>query len=60
MCRVTGGHTGRGGEHTGGAVETVIRFGTYNIRNRRNGIIDYALRRMDQANLYLGSSKRPR
>ena len=31
-----------------------IRFGTYNIRNRRNGGLESALRGMDQANMDLG------
>ena len=32
----------------------MIRFGTYNIRNRRNRVIESALRGMAQANLDLG------
>ena len=31
-----------------------IRFGTYNIRNRRNGGLESTLRVMSQANMYLG------
>ena len=31
-----------------------IRFGTYNIRNGRNGGLESALRGMYQANMYLG------
>ena len=31
-----------------------IRFGTYNIRNRRNGVLESALRGMSQANMDLG------
>ena len=31
-----------------------IRFGTYNIRNRRNGGVEAALRGMSQANMDLG------
>ena len=31
-----------------------IRFGTYNIRNGRNGGLESALRGMDQANMDLG------
>ena len=31
-----------------------IRFGTYNIRNGRNGGMDSALRGMSQANMDLG------
>ena len=31
-----------------------IRFGTYNIRNRRNGGLEWALRGMSQANMDLG------
>ena len=31
-----------------------IRFGTYNIRNRRNGGLESALRGMSQANMDLG------
>ena len=30
------------------------RFGTYNIRNGRNGGLESALRGMSQANMYLG------
>ena len=32
----------------------LIRFGTYNIRNGRNGGLEYDLRGMSQANMYLG------
>ena len=49
-----GSNTERGGGRTGGAGETVNCFGTYNICNRRNFWIKYALRVMEQANLYLG------
>ena len=31
-----------------------IKFGTYNIRNRRNGGLEAALRGMEQANLDMG------
>ena len=31
-----------------------IRFGTYNIRNGRNGVLESALRGMAQANMDLG------
>ena len=31
-----------------------IKFGTYNIRNGRNGRLEAALRGMDQANLDMG------
>ena len=31
-----------------------IRFGTYNICNRRNGVLEAALRGMSQANMDLG------
>ena len=31
-----------------------IRFGTYNIRNGRNGVLESALRGMSQANMDLG------
>ena len=34
--------------------EMPIRFGTYNIRNRRNGGLESALRGMSQANMDLG------
>ena len=34
--------------------EVPIRFGTYNIRNRRNGGLELALRGMSQANMDLG------
>ena len=34
--------------------EVPIRFGTYNIRNGRNGGLDSALRGMSQANMDLG------
>ena len=39
---------------TGGYWESVIRFGTYNISNRRNEGLELALRGMDQANIRLG------
>ena len=42
-------HTGR---PTSGTVP--IRFGTYNIRNRRNGGVEAALRGMSQSNMDLG------
>ena len=45
MCRSTG-------RPTSGKVP--IRFGTYNIRNGRNGGLDVALRGMSQANMDLG------
>ena len=41
----TGGSTGE---------EVPIRFGTYNIRNGRNGGLESALRGMSQANMDLG------
>ena len=34
--------------------EVPIKFGTYNIRNGRNGVLEEELRRMDQANMDLG------
>ena len=34
--------------------EVPIKFGTYNIRNGRNGGLELALRGMAQANIYLG------
>ena len=34
--------------------KTIIRFGTYNIQNRRNSGIESALREMAQTNLDLG------
>ena len=37
------------GDYTGG-----VRFGTYNIRNRRNGGLKLALRGMSQADMDLG------
>ena len=45
MCRLTG-------QPTSGKVP--IRFGTYNIRNGRNGGLEAALRGMSQANMDLG------
>ena len=45
MCRITGGST-RG--------TAPIRFGTYNIRNGRNGGLESAFRGMSQANMDLG------
>ena len=44
---------------TGGSTkeEVPIRFGTYNIRNGRNGGLDSALRGMSQANIDLGISQ---
>ena len=42
----------RTGPPTGGTVP--IRFGTYNIRNRRNGGLESALRRVSQDNMDLG------
>ena len=45
MCRSTR-------KPTRGAV--LIRFGTYNIRNGRNGGLELALRGMSQANMDLG------
>ena len=45
MCRSTG-------RSTRGTVP--IRFGTYNIRNGRNGGLESALRGMSQANMDLG------
>ena len=42
-------------EYRGSTKEEVpIRFGTYNIRNRRNGGLESALREMSQANMDLG------
>ena len=38
----------------GGRKRTLICLGSYNIRNRGNGGLDYAIRGMDQANLELG------
>ena len=34
--------------------EVPIKFGTYNIRNGRNGVLEAALGGMDQANIDLG------
>ena len=45
MCHSTG-------SSTSGKVR--IRFGTYNIRNGRNGGLEAALRGMSQANMYMG------
>ena len=42
----------RTGRHTSGKVP--IRFGTYNIRNGRNGGLEAALRGMSHANMDLG------
>ena len=53
IIKPTGGHTGRGGGWTGGYRENVIRFGMYNIRNRRIGGFKSELWWMDQANLGL-------
>ena len=44
MCRSTGTYTRR---------RVMIRFGTYNIRNRRNGGLELALSGMYHANMYL-------
>ena len=44
MCRITGSPT---------RAKVPIRFGTYNIRNGRNGGLESALRGMSQANMYL-------
>ena len=54
MCRITGGHAIRRGGQTVGYGKTIIRFGTYNIQNRRNSGIESALREMAQTNLELG------
>ena len=45
----------RTGRPTSGKVP--IRFGTYNIRNGRNGGLEAALRGVSQANMYLGILK---
>ena len=37
ICRAMRGHAGRGGRRAGGVREAIIRFGTYNIQNSRNG-----------------------
>ena len=56
MCRRTGVST-EGYQGEGQGVERLtrpIRFGTYNIRNGRNGGLEYALHGMYQANMNLG------
>ena len=53
ICKGTGGNMGRDGGQTGGYRETVILFGTYNIRNGRNGGLDSVMRVMSQYNLDL-------
>ena len=47
-------------KRTGGSMkeEVPIRFGTYNIRNGRNGGLESALWGMSQANVDLGISRR--
>ena len=54
MCRVTGGHTGRGEGWKVGDRETVIRFGAYNIYNGRNGGLKLEMMKMLQINLDFG------
>ena len=44
----------RGGWGDRQGVVCLIRFGTYNIRNGRNGGLESALHRMSQANMDLG------
>ena len=51
---------GRGGGRMGGYGETVILFGTYNISNGINSVLESVLRVMSQSNLDLGLFNRPR
>ena len=56
MYQITGIAPGRGERSDGGDKnQKLIRLGSYNIRNGRNGGMDSALRGTDQANMDLGA-----